>query len=65
MHVSMHDSVGDTSDSVGDTSDSVGDTSDSVGDTSDSRFEAVVDEIMHFRPPSCAHHSTSNVYMLL
>ena len=27
----------------------------SIGDTSDFRFEAIVDEIMHFRSPSCAH----------
>ena len=32
-----------------------------IGVASDSRFEAIVDEIMHFRSPSCAHHSTLNV----
>ena len=36
-----------------------------IGDTSDSHFEAIVDEIMHYRPPSCAHHNTLNVPMSL
>ena len=36
-----------------------------IGDASDSRFEAIVDEIMHFRPPNSAHHNTLNVPMSL
>ena len=36
----------------------------SIMDTSVSRFEAIVDEIMHFRPSSCAHRNTLNVYFM-
>ena len=32
-----------------------------VGNTSDSRFEAIVDEIMHFQPQSYAHHNTLSI----
>ena len=36
-----------------------------MGDTRDSRFEAIIEEIILFRPPSCANHNTLNVSMSL